>query len=77
MPQTLQSSKRLQNDDFTKLFVRVSGWGRLRGENVSRLPAKWFLSLGHSGEDGESSPESSRRSRAPKSFKMFVVQNMS
>ena len=37
MPQTLRSSKKLQNDCFSKLFVRVSGRGSARGEKVSGL----------------------------------------
>ena len=46
MPQVLRSSKKLQNGCFSKLFVRVSGWG-----------SACVSSLAHSGDGGESSPE--------------------
>ena len=38
-PQTLRSSQRLQNDYFSKLFVRASCWGSLEFVPASGLPA--------------------------------------
>ena len=43
MPQTLQSSKKLQNDSFSKLFVRISrGGGSARALNFL-----WFSLFFH------------------------------
>ena len=88
MPQTLQSSKKLQNDCFSKLFARVSGYeslgcsGALTSvlSSYARTEEDIIVSRVESGEYAVlervagAAQKCPRRSRAPKGFQMIAFE---
>ena len=91
MPQVLQSSRKLPNDCFSKLFVRVSGYeslgcsGALTSvlSSYARTEEDIIVSRVESGQYAVlervagAAQKCSRRSRAPKSFKTIAFQSFS
>ena len=76
--QALRSSKQLQNDSFSKLFVRVSRGGIGERRSCIWAPGYSSSSLWPTLETvARAAQKCSRRLRAPKSFKTIAFQSFS